>query len=69
MDSEIIGWSKLDCYFTVIVTDVVRDITLEMNIAFWEDEKIILESWDFVYSMMIFRDDWVDGQFIFWEVN
>lgn len=67
MDSEIIGWSKLDCYFTVKVTNVVRAITLEMTITFWEDENILLESWDFVYSMMIFRVDWLDGQFIFWE--
>jgi len=67
MNNKIIDWDKLDNYFTVVMTDTELQITLIMNITIWEDECVYLDSWDFNYSMRIFRDDWEDGQFIFRE--
>ncbi|MEG0472246.1 MAG: hypothetical protein RR588_07905 [Solibacillus sp.] len=69
MSSKFINWSRLDNYFNVLVTDTARNITLEMTVTFWEDEKVILNSWDFVYSMIVDNADWKDGQFIFREIR
>ena len=69
MRSKFIIWSRLDNYFNVLVTDTARNITLEMTVTFWEDEKVILNSWDFVYSMIVDKADWKDGQFIFREIQ
>lgn len=57
----------MDDYFNVLVTDKARNITLEMTVTFWEVEKVVLNSWDFVYSMIVDKDDWKDGQFFFKE--
>lgn len=64
---KTINWTELDELLTILVKDEQLNIQLTMQILDITDEKVILESLDFVYSMQIYKEDWEDGNFSFFR--
>lgn len=62
---KIINWHDLSHYGFIVLRDEEYNIDLELNITLWEVEKVILESADFIYSIVIPKEMWEDGRFVF----
>ncbi|KGR90840.1 hypothetical protein CD30_08980 [Ureibacillus massiliensis 4400831 = CIP 108448 = CCUG 49529] len=64
---KTISWHDLSQNSLVVLRDKERNIDIDLKIALWDKEKVILECADFIYTIVITKDTWEDGRVIFKE--
>lgn len=62
---KAISWNDLVNYGLVRLRDEELSIELVLYIILWEEDKVILECGDHIYSIVIPLKMWEDGRFTF----
>ena len=63
--NETICWDQLPFHNQVVLKDTELNIDLELNITLSEVDKVILECTDFIYTIVITKEMWENGRFVF----